>query len=138
MDIGKAIRELRESRDLTREQLADAVGVSYWALAKYETGERTPNPALLTQIASVLGVTVDRLLGLPASPESIDPEIAVIMRSLKGRTEEQRQSILAFIRYLDEQEAKRTHERGDRSPELPAQPGPVARDPRSRGPKTGA
>ena len=38
MNIGTKIRELRRARDLTQDELAELLGVSYQAVSKWETG----------------------------------------------------------------------------------------------------
>ena len=36
--LGKKIRELRRAMDMTQEQLADCLNVSYQSVSKWETG----------------------------------------------------------------------------------------------------
>lgn len=57
------IRTLRKAANLSQRQLAQKIGMSQQALAKYENGQATPNPTTLSQLAHVLGVSVDHLLG---------------------------------------------------------------------------
>ena len=38
MNIGNNIKELRKSRGITQEQLANSIGVSFQAVSKWETG----------------------------------------------------------------------------------------------------
>jgi len=63
MSLGKRIRELREERGQTRGQLAVLLGVSYWALSKWETDERRPDHEALVRLSEHFGVSVDWLLG---------------------------------------------------------------------------
>lgn len=63
MNIGKRIRNLREKKGMSREEFAKRLGLSYWAVSKYENGERNPDAETLNKIADILGVTVDYLLG---------------------------------------------------------------------------
>lgn len=57
------IRTLRKAANLSQRQLAQKIGMSQQALAKYENGQATPNPTTLSKLAHVLGVSVDHLLG---------------------------------------------------------------------------
>src|SRR5690606_12993765 len=41
MTFGKRLKELREVHNLDRYALASRLGVSYWTVAKYESGERS-------------------------------------------------------------------------------------------------
>ncbi len=58
--IGQRIREERERRGMTLEQLAQAVGVaSRGQMSRYESGERSVDSTLLHRVAVVLEVPMD-------------------------------------------------------------------------------
>lgn len=57
------IKILRESLGMTQEQLAKQVGVTQGAVAQWENGLTHPAFDKLLTVASVLGVTVDELIG---------------------------------------------------------------------------
>lgn len=59
-----AIRELREERHWTQEQMADKLGLTRNGYAKIERGESMPNLERLDEIAELLGVKVIELLKL--------------------------------------------------------------------------
>ena len=59
--IGKRIKELRKERNMTQEQLADLVGVSFQAVSKWENGIALPDITLVPQLAQIFGVTTDEL-----------------------------------------------------------------------------
>jgi transcriptional regulator with XRE-family HTH domain len=59
--IGMNVKKLRGERDVTQQQLADAVGVSYQAVSKWENGTTMPDVGLLPEIASFFDVTIDEL-----------------------------------------------------------------------------
>jgi transcriptional regulator with XRE-family HTH domain len=63
MAIGDQIIHLREKGEISRENLAKSLGISYWALSKYETNVRTPDPETMGVIADYFGVSVDYLHG---------------------------------------------------------------------------
>lgn len=56
--LGARIRELRNSRNLTQEQLADTIGISRQKYARIENGVNSVTLDILSQIAAVLGITV--------------------------------------------------------------------------------
>jgi transcriptional regulator with XRE-family HTH domain len=58
MVLGARIRELREARGLTREALAQKIGMSTVYVRKLEAGERTPSLDTLDRLARALGVTL--------------------------------------------------------------------------------
>lgn len=63
--IGENIRSFRKKNDLTQEELADRLGVTYQSISRWENGATYPDLELIPAIAEVLAVTVDELLGMP-------------------------------------------------------------------------
>ena len=81
--IGDRIREIREARTLTQDQLADRSGVSKGFLSDIENNKRNPSAEYVLKIANALGASIDYLLrgeesSLPSSrgPVTIPPELA--------------------------------------------------------------
>lgn len=61
--IGSNISRYRKERGLTQEELAKQLGITYQAVSKWENGQTTPDVSLLPVLASVLQVSIDRLMG---------------------------------------------------------------------------
>ena len=59
----RRLKELRKSRGISQQKMAEQLYISQQAYAKYETGASSPNPETLSTIAKLLNVTVDDLLG---------------------------------------------------------------------------
>ncbi len=57
------IREIRRSRGMTQEALAEAMGVSAASVSKWETAQSSPDLAVLISLADFFEVSVDALLG---------------------------------------------------------------------------
>lgn len=55
------VRELLETRGITRVQLADAMGVSTMAVHKWVSGQAYPSADKLPQLARLLHCTIDEL-----------------------------------------------------------------------------
>ncbi len=62
MELSEKLRELRKSRGLTQEELADKLYVSRTAISKWESGRGYPSVESLKQIAGFFSVSVDTLL----------------------------------------------------------------------------
>lgn len=62
MIIGKKIKEFRLRNNMTQEQLAAELNVSYQAVSKWERSTTTPDISLIPLIAEKLGVSCDALL----------------------------------------------------------------------------
>jgi len=58
-----AVAQARERRNLTQQQLADALGVNRVSIARLEAGTRSPSMALALRIARELGEPVEALFG---------------------------------------------------------------------------
>lgn len=57
----KSIKECREEKGLTQEQVADLVGLSQETISQYENGARTPNVITAKKIANVLEKPLDSI-----------------------------------------------------------------------------
>ena len=62
--LGVRLARLRRARNMTQVELAAAVGVTQSLISFYEKGTTEPSAAVMVQLARVLGVTADELLGL--------------------------------------------------------------------------
>lgn len=60
--IGKRIKEARNDKNLTQEELADMLNISVAFLSRVETGKAQVNLKRLTQIAEILKVSPGHLL----------------------------------------------------------------------------
>lgn len=56
------IKALRESKNMTQEQLAAEVGVERTAVAMWETGKSSPRVQTLLKLAKTFNCTVDELV----------------------------------------------------------------------------
>ena len=62
--IGEKIRKLRRDRNLTQEEVASHLGISFQSVSKWERGDGYPDITLLPALANYFGVTTDELLGV--------------------------------------------------------------------------
>lgn len=61
--IGETIKRLRRERDLTQEEMAAHLGVSFQSISKWERGDGYPDITMLPALANYFGISVDELLG---------------------------------------------------------------------------
>ena len=62
MNMGERITELRKSKGLSQEELAEQLGVSRQSVSKWETGASTPDTDKAIAMSRIFGVTADFLL----------------------------------------------------------------------------
>ena len=62
--IGENIRRLRRERNLTQEETAAHLGISFQSVSKWERGDGYPDITMLPALANYFGVSVDELLGM--------------------------------------------------------------------------
>ena len=62
--IGENLKKQRKLRELTQEQLADILGVTFQSVSKWERNEGYPDIETLPTIANYFGITVDELMGM--------------------------------------------------------------------------
>ncbi len=65
MEAKDVLKELREKRGLTQEELAERVLVTRQAVSRWETGETQPNTDTLKLLSREFGVSINTLLGSP-------------------------------------------------------------------------
>ena len=68
------IKEFRVAKKMTQQDLAEAVGVNYSVISKYESGKITPPADRLKKIADILGVYVDELMSADTAIQ-LDPAL---------------------------------------------------------------
>ncbi|MDD7400872.1 MAG: helix-turn-helix transcriptional regulator [Clostridiales bacterium] len=65
MDFSKRLEQLRQSKNKTQQEMADALGISRQAYARYESGAGMPALDTASAICRELEISADLLLDLP-------------------------------------------------------------------------
>ncbi|AIK40416.1 helix-turn-helix domain-containing protein [Bacillus pseudomycoides] len=75
--LTERLKEARKMRKLTQQGLADKVNATKGTISNYENGHSTPSNEMLKDLANILGVTTDYLLGRDdkLGPSSQLPEL---------------------------------------------------------------
>lgn len=72
-NLAKNLSTLRRASGLSQEKAAEAVGVTRQALAKWESGETTPDVFHSDKLAELYGVSLDDLLHFEQKPGNVPP-----------------------------------------------------------------
>jgi len=95
--IGERLKQLRQAQGMSQTTLAEAIGVTFQQVQKYERGINRIGSGRLQRIAAVLGTTVSALYGEEAGSEpAVLGEIPTFLSTARGR-----RMIKAFINLPD-------------------------------------
>lgn len=74
--FGYNLKKLRKDKRLSQKNLAEMIGVGQTTIANYENDLRFPNPPVLAQMADILDVSLDALIGRVPKKEALDFDLA--------------------------------------------------------------
>ena len=93
------LKNIRKSRHLSQQDVADAIGIPVRTFCGYEREEREPTLEMLGRLADFFGVTVDELLG--RAPQLFDDarvERPEIMELYELMTPQQQSNLINYAR----------------------------------------
>lgn len=98
-DFKIRLKEVRKTRKLTQQELAEKTGIPVTSIAHFESGSRKPSLENFHKLIVVLNVSADYILGRSKemSALGVDP----IMKTLQKLPELERKMIEKFIISLD-------------------------------------
>lgn len=82
MSVGSRIRELRESKDISRSELAEAIGVTVSAVSNYENEVSFPKEPILFKIMKALKCDANYLFQDSINFPNMDLTVSVAERDL--------------------------------------------------------
>ena len=85
--ISSNIRYLRAKENLTQEEFAERFGVSRQSVAKWESGDSTPDIAKCREICGYYEISLDTLVGVPLSEQNVSVQRKIHLRNDQGRGE---------------------------------------------------
>ena len=71
--LGQRIQRLRKNANLTQEDVATRLNISSQAVSKWENDNSAPDLSVLLELAEMLGVTTDELLGKTPTVSVVEP-----------------------------------------------------------------
>lgn len=99
---GQRLKELRQSRNMTQEQLAEKLHTSRSRIGMYEQGRRQPDFETQEAIADLFNVNIDYLFGRKYNPAdgSSNEEQREIYTLIESLNEEGRQHLIEYAKFL--------------------------------------
>lgn len=95
------IKELRQSKKVTQQEVADALGITRRGFQKWENGESNIKPEKAQQLADYFGVNIGYLLGYEDSPIK---ELDAFIRDSNDTFFAMREYIIQTFEYIDSKE----------------------------------
>ena len=87
MQTGKRISNYRKEKNMTQTELADKLNISFQAVSNWERGESMPDISKLPELARILNVSIDDILGSPAQAKIIENVISGKTTDISGNDE---------------------------------------------------
>lgn len=103
--VGRSIRTARETAGMSQEGLAERLDVSAQSISKWESGDHPVTLANLFELARILDVGVDTLLGLPTGEhwDWQNPAEVVVAEGWRRLDPESQKIVAALICKLSQQ-----------------------------------
>jgi transcriptional regulator with XRE-family HTH domain len=91
--IGLFLKQLRNEKRLTQEQLAEVLGVSGRTVSRWETGSNLPDLSILVQISEYYGVEIKEILNGERKSENMDQELKETLLKVADYTELEKKKV---------------------------------------------
>ena len=89
VQLAEMIRKFRREKNLTQEQLAEAMGVTVGAVSKWESAASTPDVSVIMELADFFCTSVDVLLGYRQQSGSLADTLKNLSRLRKAKEYEE-------------------------------------------------
>jgi transcriptional regulator with XRE-family HTH domain len=103
--VGENLRKFRLLRGISQEQLAEATGVTFQQIQKYENGRNRISVSRLWQFSKVLKISVEGFYdGIEGAVRDdvlkLSPEQLAIMKKYNVLTDPQKKAVQEYLRFL--------------------------------------
>lgn len=102
--LGDKIKTLREGKNISQKELAQAIGVSDVMISMYEQDKKNPSLPTVVKIAEYFNVSTDYLLGSKhvSLDDDIPENIKAVARNLMDLPEENRKLAIDMIKFMSQ------------------------------------
>lgn len=100
--FAKQFKALIASRGLTQRAVAERLETTETTVSRYVSGDRTLNIETAVELARILGVSMDELVGVdPPAARRVSPDITILVNCYNSASDADRQVIWSLMdRYL--------------------------------------
>lgn len=91
--IGNFLKELRKEKDITQEQLAEALNVSGRTVSRWETGRNMPDISILVDIADYYDISIPEIISGERKSEIMNEEERKIAETMSDYATTEKEKI---------------------------------------------
>jgi transcriptional regulator with XRE-family HTH domain len=91
MVLKDRLQQLRKEKDISRNELADKIGVHVNIVGRYERGEAKPSLDIVIKLAQTLDVSIDYLVGIKS--DEVDNKVLEQVLTIQRLPEEEQKYI---------------------------------------------
>jgi transcriptional regulator with XRE-family HTH domain len=96
--FGKRLREAREAKDLSQQDLAKMIGSVHTVIGRYERDEMKPSIDVVKRLADELGITVGYLIGEAKEAQFLkDPSMLKRFQEIDELEEKEKECIYSLL-----------------------------------------
>jgi transcriptional regulator with XRE-family HTH domain len=99
-ELGARLKEIREYLGISQQNVAAATGIPRSAVSDIERGHRKVDSLELRKLSKLYRYPVNYLLGETAEAEGATEPVSALARVFDDLTEQDRQEVLRFAKYL--------------------------------------
>ncbi len=103
--IGARLREAREARGMSPQQLAELLGVTKQAISQYETGAQTPRPEIMEKLPAALNVKSKFFFRMPGADDPAPlfyRSLSAATKSARARAYRRQEWLFEVIRFVEQ------------------------------------
>ena len=93
------LKELRKLKKLSQDDLGKAINVSGRTISYFESGERTPSPEILSNLADIFDVSIDYLIGRTNLCPNDEKQILQLLKNLPEQAIFEIKDHISYIRH---------------------------------------
>jgi transcriptional regulator with XRE-family HTH domain len=99
-EIGERIRNERQYRGYSQQQIADYLDISRSSVSLMENGERKISSIELRQLADFFNTTIDYLVNESSPDSTADQDVQMVARAARELSREDREEVIRFAEFL--------------------------------------
>ncbi len=98
--IGAFLKDLRKTKGITQEQLAEELGVSGRTISRWETGNNMPDISLLVEIAEYYDVSIPEIIKGERQSEDMKEEAKEVAETMSDYAKAEKEQLVKSIRNM--------------------------------------